>query len=123
MANIEELDRAIKWVEENPNQHDQSTWGQRTPCGTTLCLFGTIGMLNGWTLCREDGKPISAYEHTSFVRNAEGEVRQVFDVAQELLQISEVDAESLSAGENTLRDIKTMRNVLAAHENLDAWNQ
>lgn len=46
--NIEKLDEAIAYIEEHPEEHDQSYWFQKKDCGTAMCLAGTIAWLDGW---------------------------------------------------------------------------
>lgn len=38
--NIERMQKLLDHVTAHPEEHDQNTWGQKTACGTTMCLAG-----------------------------------------------------------------------------------
>lgn len=40
MADEFRIRTAIKYIEENPEEHDQMQWGKKNHCGTTMCLAG-----------------------------------------------------------------------------------
>lgn len=41
---FERIDQCIAWAAAHPDEHDQSVWGNRTPCGTTLCIAGRAAL-------------------------------------------------------------------------------
>lgn len=111
MANIEELDRALKWIEENPEQHDQSVFAQRTSCGTAMCLAGVVAMLNGWTpIFRSDGYEA---EQTEMAEDGNGERGSIPMVAMCLLDLGNDEADRLFASTHDLDDLKRLRDELA----------
>lgn len=98
--NKELLLKTLEWVEEHedPDNEDGLFWDQaqwRSDCGTAMCFAGAACMLNGdrfhqiGTRWRANGAPIS--------------IR-----AQEILGLSEGDAEALFYGENSLNEISAI---------------
>lgn len=110
MADIEQLDRALKWIDENPNLHDQRIWFEQAECGTACCLAGTVAMLNGW-------QPVFGTEGVD--QRVTGVVtdgtlyRPVQEVAQELLRIDRYDANHLFCSGNTVERLKRLRDWLS----------
>ena len=43
------LRAAVDRIAKHPERFDMGYWAGRHPCGTTLCLAGTICMMDGWT--------------------------------------------------------------------------
>ncbi len=110
------LDEAIADIEINPEWWDQEVWFRRTRgCGTVACLAGNVAMRSGWWPA---GWVKSEYdtnvETTCAVAKTNGELRQVAVVAQDLLGLTDEQAASLFHLNNTLRDLKRIRDELAA---------
>lgn len=88
MTNFEQLDAAIDYAVQHPDQFDMSDWFQRdsrSSCGTTACLAGTVAHINGWR-----PEPLVGDEETSewaFARK-DDRVRPVEVIGAELLDIS-----------------------------------
>jgi hypothetical protein len=109
--NIELLDRALEWAERsqtrqrNPGEPrwDQSTWLIEEPdCGTSCCIAGYIVLSDGQ-------KPDNNYRLTT----PDGRDVSIRMYAQELLGLSENDADYLFGGVNNLTDLRKMRDNLA----------
>ncbi len=84
--NFERLDAAITHAVENPDEFDMGSWFERSTCGTTACLAGTVAVQAGWTPVF--GEWLQAED---VVRD--GVRHPVWDVARELLGFSEDDAD------------------------------
>lgn len=50
MANVEKLEAVLDYIRTHPDEHDQSTWAGKGPCGTTLCFAGTAVVLAGYEI-------------------------------------------------------------------------
>jgi hypothetical protein len=109
MANIEQLDLALKWIEANPTLHDQFMWATRTECGTTMCLAMVVAVQNGWR--PSFGGSYSAT--TAWVVDEFGNRRCVDLVARELLDLSPGQAHSLFYSFGDLTALKSLRNLIA----------
>lgn len=53
MADATKLEAVLDHIRMNPKEHDQSTWGAQTDCGTTMCFAGTAVHLAGYPLIWE----------------------------------------------------------------------
>lgn len=99
--NLEKLDQAIAYIEAHPEEHDQAAWLERWDCGTVACLAGHVALLasgtpscSGWVLM-------------------DGEERHVEDVAREVLDLTEEQADRFFYSTN-LAAIKRLRDEMAA---------
>jgi len=117
MVNIEVLDKALDWIEKNPDQHRQSVWFQRTDCGTGMCLAGVVATQHGWTPDWSAGRLSGYGEETSLVMKGD-DYGKVSSVARGLLGLELEDSELLFDAENSLDDLKAMRDDLAAGHSL-----
>ena|SRR5690348_2417744 len=85
--NVPLLRKALEYITEHPEEHNQRNWAQRTSCGTTFCLAGTVAKLTGhdfiWDL--EGGT------QALLVTNG----REISEVAQDELGLDNVDAHLL----------------------------
>jgi hypothetical protein len=112
--NIDVAERAIGWIEANPEKHNQKMWATETECGTTMCLAGVIAHQAGGRMIFE-GVDITAKCVT-----AEGIETDIPTYASELLGL-EPDgllANQLFYANNTLEDIKNLVKDAANGE----WN-
>lgn len=112
MADIEQLDRALKWIEANPELHDQDMWATRTPCSTTMCVAMVVAVLNGWQPRFNDN------DVTAWVVDPEspGDPRAVDEVARELLGIDAVQEHALFISARGFADLRRMRDLIARGE-------
>ena len=46
MANVEACRVVYNYLVEHPEEHNQEVFGERTSCGTTMCVAGTAIMLH-----------------------------------------------------------------------------
>lgn len=105
--NTEVADLAIKWIIENPEQHNQRWFAYHAPsCGTTLCFAGVVAMQAGWEL---DWRVPRSYEGgvvtTRVTRN--GRCRTIRDVATDLLDIDADEATALFMDAQTLSQVRS----------------
>ena len=94
--NVPLLRKALEYITEHPEEHDQSSWARRTPCGTTLCLAGTVAKLTGHDFSW-DVFPDLAFSTTTG--------RLISEVAQDELRIDNVDAHLLFHGCDTVDEL------------------
>ena len=78
----------------------QAFWFTKTACGTACCLAGKQMILEGF-------EPVFYFsELGSFAMSPEGEVVAVEDAAQEMLGLTDNEADELFYGGNTLKDVE-----------------
>lgn len=120
--NIELLDKIIAKIEEQPESWDQEFYARKkddSPCGTAYCVAGWAAVLSGRTFnwqepiiprewsTLEDKVYFSDYpEHLT-------DGAHVAWYAQNMLVLSDEDADALFDCANTLDEIKEMRDNLA----------
>lgn len=102
------IDAVIEWAEEEDakgpmSAWDQEIWGVEKSCGTAYCIAGKVAANAGWrpadgsfSMLEKDG----VYELTSCV-------------ATEILGIDHEDAEYLFNAENSLKELKEIRDAIA----------
>jgi hypothetical protein len=126
MANIELLDKIITKIEENPEQWNQKYWISADvanpetgeSCGTAYCVAGWAVTLAGATPVWNrfsSMKTTAINATTGFCTFDAGRIRGVEDYAMELLDLPEEDAHELFHADNTLDDIKRIRDELVAN--------
>jgi hypothetical protein len=114
VINLEKLDAAIAFIEQQPQKHDQNFWFKRgEECGTTACLAGTVAQLDGW---RPDF--VANWSLTADYVVKDGRRQHVASVARTILGVAtehddELVDEMFYEAEN-LADIKEIRDRLAA---------
>lgn len=93
MRNVELLEETLQFIKDNPDKHDQETF-----CGTAQCFAGWAVALEGWSMSDLGGLWVEK----------DGEVRDVDDLAQELLGINQAEADNLFSGGNNIADLELM---------------
>lgn len=110
--NFERLDATITYAVEHPERFDFGSWFEKTSCGTTACIAGTAAWLAGW-------EPVFDGEVVALAALAEdvvkdGERRYTYDLAAELLGLTDDQANELFVGAGGLRTAIKIRNEWAA---------
>lgn len=108
MRNYELIKRVYDHVTTHPELHDQEIWGEQKACGTTACIAGHAVMLAGCT---------PKWRQTGFglqMSGVEGYDDAVFvgDVAQQLMGLSESEAERLFYYTDESEAIDTLAEIL-----------
>ena len=116
-VNLDVLDAALAHIAAHPEQHDQRHWIVRGPdCGTAMCLAGVVAWQAGWapewSTGFSDNVNGNAWMDTADVTR-DGKIRLVSSLAAELLGIGWRDADRLFAPDNTLADLRRIRDELA----------
>lgn len=112
---IELLDQALAWAEHSENQAgvprwDQSTYLRKTECGTACCIAGWVALHEGaQPILDSDGDPDSL-----MVTDSDGHRQDIPVLARKALGLTYEQAGFLFWGDNTLEDLKRMRDNLAA---------
>lgn len=113
-AGLERLDSALAAIEAEPRRWRQRQWFTRTSCGTTCCLAGMVAVQAGWEPTDWD---LNFYGDGSgdvtYQVGQAGVERHVRSVAQELLGITDREADFLFFGDNDLAELKLIRDNLA----------
>jgi len=139
MSNIDQLDRTMTFIVDHPEKHDQRSW----VCETGACLAGHAVLLNGYRaisqcdgLVVEAGSPAECeveallafhqFTTTGWWANQDlllsAGARKVRDVAIEILDLIEADAEVLFGGANTIDKLQLMVKDLSNGDVLeDLW--
>ena len=93
MAYNLDLMRAVReQITKHPETHDQTSWGERTKCGTTHCIAGWACALNGDTIQWEPDESVG--ESASSVTTKDGQL-PIDDRARELLGLDDFEASDL----------------------------
>lgn len=127
MANRDLAKLILEQLEEKPHTHNQQYWfrkdrsgasvdtlmpGERVECGTTLCVAGWAAYMNGYML--------TSYEKGITTATLPfGPQRQVPDVAQELLGISEMDAYILFHNTNNDEAIMALEQLVNGKDHIE----
>jgi hypothetical protein len=96
-------------IHAHPEQHEQTVWS----CGTTACVAGRACLLAGYEpascefeYCSCTPVRRGAQTTTCCVRNPDtGQLYRIASLAQQLMHISDSDAESLFDGGNEVEDL------------------
>ena len=112
--NVDELDRNVTYVEDNPEQHDQTVW----TCETGGCLAGHIALNNGYTLARYvEGKVVNG-----MVRDSAGAMHDVATVAQKILGATDDQVHLLFAAGNSVETLRLLTKDLQNGEDItERW--
>lgn len=122
--NATRLVGVYRWARDNPREHNQLTWGQRTSCGTALCIAGKVVSVYHspdqlvWTPDEEDIElgvdPIEAtwwlkYVEVPYANPIDGSALLTISArAMELLGLTDDQANVLFAGGNLIADIRRL---------------
>lgn len=131
MTNIDALDQAMTFIVDHPDKHDQRTW----VCETGACLAGHVTLLNGYrAVSHYDGFVVEIDSMADLVvdklvadaaspgRLRYAGARKVREVAVEILDLEDIDAEVLFGGANTIDQLQLMVKDLSNGELLrDLW--
>jgi len=108
-CNVELLQQTMQFIDDHPEQHDQSSFGYQTECGTFACFAGWACMLSG---------EVTWLMQPGFkgLRTREGRLKRVLTreglpasaAAQELLGLDDHEAGILFGPHNTREALKLM---------------
>lgn len=126
--NATRLVGVYQWARDNPHEHNQLTWGQRTTCGTALCIAGKAVSDDAtpdqlvWVPDDEDVElgvdPIEAtwwlkYVEVPYANPIDGSALLTISArAMELFGLTDEQAADLFAGGNRLADIRRLITAL-----------
>lgn len=128
MPDMFKLDAAMDYLRAHPEQHDQRYWGRQTPCGTTMCLAGTVAHLAGhefyWENYGNDIKKAGlcfrpAEDELSYTVIGGSSVAFIASLAQRELGITEAQANELFYKAETLEDLEHAVKDIANEQSWD----
>lgn len=102
--NRELLSKTMDYINEHPEEHDQSWWGLGTACGTTMCFAGHAIKQGGGQLLWADGSEdlvvgaIGPY----------GEKGSPGMIAEQMLELAPKEATDLFDGSTSLEDVRAV---------------
>lgn len=99
--NFDLASAALDYIEAHPAEHDQSWWGEKTECGTTMCFAGHVVTQAGATL-----RFYGDNQSTNVCVDADGIERFIETYAQELLGIDFLEAEHLFFACDDLNELR-----------------
>jgi hypothetical protein len=102
--NKELLERTMQYIEDHPEEHDQTMWFVQTPCGTTACFAGWACVLSGLKPDFTIQAPFNYRPDITY--HVEGTDEWVKPVAQKLLGLTHYDADTLFDASNTVEELK-----------------
>ena len=91
--NIELMQQVINQIEAHPKEWDQGTWGRKSACGTTMCFAGWAAHLSGFKLVW--AQRVTDPFADALAVEADGNRRDIFDAARDLLGLNEAQAKEL----------------------------
>lgn len=106
---IELMEKVLNFITDNPKEHDQGAWVQRSPmCGTTGCLAGHTVLMTGYEVAWIPGD----FEATDVIINgADGRYAEpICIVAQRELDLTGFQAGVMFRSSNTLADLWFLAN-------------
>lgn len=139
MVNHAELERVWGWVQAHPENYNQRYWGVVTSgrwdlsydeehpswgrytstvplCQTSMCFAGAAVTLDGWRMVFQDED-----DHYATHCVKDGEIRDVANLAAELLGLPFNDWRKLFYSENTEDDMERMIKHLKEHGSLNTF--
>lgn len=96
LANV---DGVLAYIEANPDAHDQSVWGVKSHCGTSLCIAGTAVVLDPGTEVRWLGNDDRGWQLHNYVY-VDGETHPLEIRARDLLGLSDYRATEMFFASN-----------------------
>lgn len=127
---------ALRLIKLDPGSWDQTTWGRKTPCGSTACFAGHVDMVAGAEMVPYESDSDMPYELHAVYR-FKGNLYSADELAINLLGVEPYSGYALFNGVNDLEDLERMVNDLAAGraiadppasvedwgDDSDAWDQ
>lgn len=106
MINFEQLDRAIDYAIDHPDEFYMGSWVSNFPepakgtdgrmhCGTTACLAGTVAVLNGFRTTLEFSTELMTSGSFVLSDGSPGGVRSIQDVATEILGLDDIQRDNI----------------------------
>ena len=112
---LERLNRALAYIEAHPERHMQSAWLVKLTCGTGGCIAGWVTM-EEYPAGTPEGFLVEGHLGETYSRlNVGDRTVEVPDEAASLLGVTAAQSDVLFYGNNTLGDLKAMRDALAAN--------
>ncbi len=112
MIDVARLRKGLEFALAHPEEHDQASWAERTVCGTTMCLAGTVVAQAGYTLRWNPGATTSGYAH----HPETGAAVSIPDEARDLLGITSAQATRLFLDAETIDDLYAVANDITDGE-------
>lgn len=111
MVNIDLLNRIIDHIEQHPETWDQRAWAQKTECGTAFCVAGHAVNFAYPDLVAQAVGIGNLYlpDHESWRK-----------LGVEALELDFIVADILFSSDNTLDEIKAIRDALAQNPDIGA---
>lgn len=108
--NHSEIEAIIGHIEAHPEEWDQRNWASRSDCGTAYCLAGLACVRSGG-----QAKFYRGLEYASTCSLPDGRTELIVLVAQDLLGLTNDQADILFDASNTIDDLK--RIAKSFHDN------
>lgn len=108
MANVEKLEAVLDYIRTHPEEHNQSTWAEKTACGTTLCFAGTAAALAGHQFVWDE------FSNDAYLCRAQsGKVEYVAAVAVRELDLTDAQADALFIHSSTFDEVeRTVKDII-----------
>lgn len=112
MANATKLREVLDHIADHPEQWNQKLYAVQTHCGTAYCAAGLAVVLNGHKVqWYTDVVEIGAHSsEVVFNGDAPYSIRDIHELAQEELELTEDEADEFFESENSLEDLWDMAN-------------
>ncbi len=118
MPNTERLLELKAWVRREwekkesgqESEWDQSTWASRTGCGTACCVAGKAALLDGWQPEFADEPGVNY----TIIFAKGGRTWPVDDIAQDVLGLTDEEADDLFEVSNSVEQIERMIDLIVA---------
>lgn len=132
MANMEKLDRVLRFIEEHPENYYQGVWANHitepgaeyhapTPeanwCGTTACLAGWTVLLEGRHLAWRQFTRTSVADASAVAISG----RPIRAVAEEILELEPHQADYLFYSSRTAAQIEAAVELLRHNPHVQLW--
>jgi len=131
--NVAELDRVVTFIEDHPEQHNQSLWIRPDPrdnasepwhCGTVGCLAGWTVLLNGWALVPDDDELVQRGNREESVENVAEEIlglnhNQSYVLFHQAQNVDELRLLTDALKSDPHADIEVIMDNLEYYENYD----
>jgi hypothetical protein len=110
MANIEKLRAVLAKIKADPKSWDQTKW----ICGTAACFAGHAVLMEGATPGPPEESVLKYWPNSGTTRceTPSGGLRQVSELAKEILDLTSCQGDCLFEAENELIDLEKMVDAL-----------